>query len=621
MDFRGIKLFLLLIYLFNAPIYSVEIVDIASFGAVPNSKTNVIPLIDKALEYCKGKDNVILSFPKGRYDFWPSEYHNKSYDIGFCLFKQRNLIIEGNDSEFIFHGRMQISDIDSCANIIFRNFSVDWDRPFISQGEIVECSDSFLEMKIDRERYPFIIEKSKLLFLGEGWKLPVLTAYNNAYDKDTKEIVYNTWDNPLGNIFSQEVEDRGGGILRFLGKPPVTLEKGTFISLFHERYAVVGFHIRNSRDITLKDLKIYHALSHGVLGERTENITMDNASMLVNESKGRVFSIIADASHFINCKGVIKIENCAHTGQGDDFINVHGKNIAIERFLNNKTIVLKNTERMKGSWRYITVGDDVWLINKETAQREYIRTIESVKPIDDVASGYKVSFTQELPKGMDKIGFLENKTWNASLELRHCKILKKHRARGILVTTPENVIIEDNYFRTAGTAILIEGDLDFWYESGANTNVKIQNNIFEDCLTSGNAHGNRGEWGEAVITITPSHKPTTDKDIPYHKNIFICNNTFKVFDAPLLRARSVGGLSFINNEIIKTYTYKPYTWQKSSFLLDGCRNVIIMDNLIDQNYKTRNIQIEHMRKNDIKVSKKAGFSIDFLRDINTHMEW
>ena len=584
----------------NFSLYANETISITDFGAVPNSGASVMPSIAKAIEYCKGKSGVTISFPKGRYDFWPMAQDNRINRTGFSIFKQNNLTIEGNGSEFIFHERMEVARVDSSSNIVFRNFSVDWDRPYISQAEIVEMGDSYVDVKIDRTKYPYIIENNKLMFIGEGWKMPVLDVYNNAYDKDKHEIVYKTWDSPLSGVFNADATEKEGGVLRLNAKPNTRLEKGTIISLFHLRYAMVGFELRNSKDLILKDINIYHALSHGVLGERCENITMDNTSMLVNEAKGRVFSIIADASHFVHCKGVIKIENCAHTGQGDDFINVHGRNVLITNIIDSRTIEIGKNGYL------IREGDEVWFINNKTVQRSTPRTVSSYKVKDARNGVYEISFTEDMPKDVKNGDFVENKTWNAGLELRNCKILKKNRARGILVTTPENVIIENNYFHSAGTAILIEGDLSYWFESGANRNVIIRNNVFDDCLSSGNADGDSGQWGEAVITITPSHKPETDKDIPFHKNITIKDNTFKVFDAPLVRARSVDGLNFISNNIIKTYTYKPYTWQKSAFLLDGCRKVFIKDNKIDPAYTTRDIVMENMRRQDVQAK---GFSI------------
>lgn len=598
-------------------LYSQQSVSITDFGYTPGSKENVIPALRRAIEKCRTYDSAILTFPNGRYDFSSVSNDPMKITVGIDLRKMKNITVEGNGSEFIFHGRrMQIANVDSCTNIILRNFSIDWDRPYISQATIVKVSDSFLDVKIDREEYPYVIEEGKIQFVGEGWKMPVLDTYNNLYDKDRKEIVYNTWDSPLGNIFSQRAEELPNGHIRFYGKVPYQPETGTYVSLFHQRYAVIGFHIKNSKDVTLQNLDIYHALSHGVLGERTENITMDNASMKVNEKKGRVFSIIADASHFINCKGTIKIIHCAHTGQGDDFINVHGINSKITKIIDNRTI------EVDGRGRLNEPGDEVWFINKETVQRGEVAVIETKEPIiqNGKPAGFRYTFSKSFSSQIKENDFVENKTWNAALILRKCSILKKNRARGILVTTPQPVVIEDNYFRSAGTAILVEGDLDYWFESGANTNVSICNNTFEDCLTSGNRDESRGQWGDAIITITPSHKPKNDREEPYHKNIHIKNNLFKVFDAPLVRARSVRGFLFTGNQIEKTHTYRPYAWQKSAFMFDGCREVIIRNNTIDTDYTTKEILLEHMKEDDVKTDV---FHIDLLDDkkMNTHLEW
>lgn len=113
--------------------------------------------------------------------------------------------------------------------------------------------------------------------------------------------------------------------------------------------------------------------------------------------------------------------------------------------------------------------------------------------------------------------------------------------------------------------------------SGSHNDLTIRNNVFEDCNTSGE------EWGTAIITITPSHHPAAVTTEPYHKNIHIENNIFKTFDIPLVKARSVRNLTFTNNQIIKTSTYNPFSSQKSSFLLDGCRDVVISGNIIDKN--------------------------------------
>lgn len=363
---------------------------------------------------------------------------------------------------------------------------------------------------------------------------------------------------------------------------------------------------------------MYHSLSNGFWGYRTENITMDNASVVVNDAKGRYFSSVADASHFSECGGTIRVLNCAHTGQADDFINVHGTSVKIIGRVNQNTVMAP--VEGKGSGRSVQIGDEYWFIKQPEAQRGEVGVVADKKLSED-GSFYYVSFDKPVPEAIGNGDFMECKTWCAAVEIRNCKIQKRHRARGILVTTPKKVVIEDNYFSTAGTAILIEGDFDYWYESGANTDVTIRNNTFDNCLTSGNRDGSRSQWGEAVITITPSHIPSTVDMEPYHKNIRIVDNRFYVFDVPLVRAVSTRGLYFMNNQIIKTFDYRPYTWQKVSFLLDGCRDVKIRNNSWDKRYTERSVAVEHMRLSEVQTDANDHFVIKELKGIDTHMQW
>ena len=146
------------------------------------------------------------------------------------------------------------------------------------------------------------------------------------------------------------------------------------------------------------------------------------------------------------------------------------------------------------------------------------------------------------------------------------------------------------------------GDMSFWFESGSNGNVTIRNNVFENCLTSGQAPRNVGKWGNAVITMMPSLEPTNSQTATFHNNIIIENNTFKVFDAPILYARSVGSIRFTGNRIQQTSAYQPYTWQRTAFLLDGCKNVSIEGNIWDEKFTARKVQVQHMNVSDVSCS-------------------
>jgi hypothetical protein len=569
-------------------------ISIKSLGYEQGSRKNVVPVVKEALKQCTPEDTVTIVFPKGRYDFWQDSSSLSKFTIGIPMEKLKNVVIDGDGSEFIFHGNMQIINMHQCENILLKNFSVDWDQPFMYQGKYLNATNDYIDLEFDRKQYRYVIENNKFFLTGEGWKAEP-TGYFNLFDGNTKEILYKTHDGNNSRLFTSKAEEIAPGVVRFYGAPDIKPPKGTFTTLMAGRYITTGINITNSKNIYLKDLTIYHCLSLGVFGYRSENITLDNTNMKINERKGRVFSIIADAFHFSNCKGLIKVINCAHTGEMDDFINVHGRYTKIDSIIGNNSVIVSNPweDEVPG-----LPGEEMWFVNPVLCQRFETRVVQSVKRIGEKIA--EITFASPLPKEVKKGDCMENKTWTAGVEIRNCRILKQNRARGILVTTPQKVVIEDNYFRSAGAAILIEGDMNYWFESGANRNVTIRNNVFDNCLTSGCITGNRWEWGEAVITITPSHLPQDDKTEPYHQNIRIENNTFKTFDVPLVHARSVRNFTFKNNEIIRTYSFKPYLWQKTSFLLDGCRNVVISGNTIDKEYMNRTIEALHMKKSDIK---------------------
>lgn len=67
-------------------------------------------------------------------------------------------------------------------------------------------------------------------------------------------------------------------------------------------------------------------------------------------------------------------------------------------------------------------------------------------------------------------------------------------------------------------------------------------------------------------------------------------------------------LTFECNRIIQTYDYKPYTWQQSSFLLEGCRKVKIQKKTIEARY---------MKKKDITIGKGQKLNISFSEKIDS----
>ena len=581
-----------------------QIINITDFGATPNSREDCREAFAKAVEACEGRDATIL-FPKGEYHFY--QVAGEQRTTAMRLHRAKNITIEGNGSELIFHGNLGIMRIEHCENITVRNLSTDWERTYISQGEFVEVADDHIDLRIDGEAYPYKIENERITFIGEGWTAGVHDSYMNIHENPSGEIAYRTRDSHTGNIFKGKAEQIAPDIVRFYGKPTpreVAVKPGQIITLYHGTYITTGFEIGNSKNTLLENITLYHALSTGVYGYRSENITLRKVSATARRDKGRVFSTVADASHFTCCRGEILIDGCAHTGQGDDFINVRGVYSRITG------VESENSVRALRGW-FIEAGDTLWCVDHTTVSRREELVVKSKRYLrnENGEDEYLVEFTSPLHSTAKQGNFLENKSWTPSLTIRNCRFEKRNRARGMLVTTPKKVLVENNYFNTAGTAILIEGDLDHWYESGAHTNLIIRNNIFENCSTSGCETGNRWEWGEAPITISPSYRPTSADSPAYHHGITIENNRFLCFDAPVVFARSVDGLRFVGNRLKRTNDYEPFLWQRSNLYLDGCRNVVVERNRFSRDFPAKLIEINHMRPTDLDLSSKDGLNV------------
>ncbi len=581
-------------------------IRVTDYGAVPDSGAAANGAFARALEACGGHDAVII-FPRGRYDFHPDP--DSEQTIAMALRGARNIVVDGGGSEFVFHGRMKVFHVEDCENVTLRNFSTDWDRPYISQGEFVAVTPQYVDLRIDRSQYPYVIEQGHIRFTGEGWSAGVVDSYMNIYDKATGTIAYRTRDSHTGNIFNGEAEQVAPDVVRFHGsilEREVPVRPGQIITLYHGTYILTGIELCYSRDITLEDITLYHTLSNGVYGYRCENITLHCVSTTPRTEKGRVFSTVADASHFTCCRGRILIDGCAHAGQGDDFMNVRGTYSRIESFKDRRTALIDGR-----GW---TIGatDTLWVVDRETMRRGAELVVRRINKRNGV---YEVEFSDTVPAEVTEGMFLENKTWTPELVVRNCRFEKKNRARGMLVTTPRRVVIENNYFNTAGAAILIEGDLDHWFESGSHTDLTIRNNRFVNCCTSGCETGDRWEWGEAPITISPSFRPDSPDSPSYHRNITICDNTFECFDAPVLFARSVENLRFERNRLKPTFDYEPFLWQRSTLRLDGCRRVTVRGNRVAKDFPARTIELHHMRRSDLAVSdNRVPFTVEMCEE-------
>lgn len=567
--------------------------SMSDYGIVPNrtEDTQMSSRLEKALKEIKGKvsatDKIVLKFEKGRYDFHSTDAtgyelyisnhdQNQPKRVGFYFEGWNNLTVEGNGADFIFHGRMIPMYIGQSTNVTVKNLSIDFEDPQIVQVQVVKNSPS---EGITFEVAPWVNyrigQNGRFETYGEGWTEQ--QSAGMAFERDTRHIVYRTGD--LG-VNTAGVKDLGGRHLLAPNWKDSRLVPGTVVALRSYFRPSPGIVLDTNNNTTLKNVKVHYAEGMGLIAQRCTDITLKNFGIcLRGDNDPRYFTTQADATHFSQCKGKITSNNGLYEGMMDDAINIHGVYLKIRERVDDRTLRCRYEHGQAYGFAWGDAGDEVTFVRSATMEDLGHRNrIASIEPSDrKELKGCKefiIKFEKALAAEIDGKAAhgIENLTWTPEVEFRR-NIVRNNRARGALFSSPRRTVCEDNLFdHTSGTAILLCGDCNGWYESGAVRELSIRRNTFINALT------NMFQFTNAVISIYPEI-PQIDKQKNYFHggkpgSIVIEDNNFDTFDTPLLYAKSVNGLVFKNNKLKKNNEYKPFHWNQKPILIEHCENAV-----------------------------------------------
>ena len=571
-----------------------KVYEISAFGLKANSSKNASPVLQKALakikaEYKEG-EKVILRFPEGRYEFHEKgaavrEYYISNHDqtnpkkVGIALEDMKNLTLDGQGSEFVFHGRMLPVSLLRSENCLLKNFSIDFENPHIAQVKIVENDP---QDGIVFEPAPWVdyrIAKDSIFeAYGEGWTMR--HSWGIAFDGDTKHLVYNTSDIGCPTKGASEVAPRR---IHAPGWKDARLVPGTVVAMRGWGRPTPGIFLSHDVNTTIENVKVHYAEGMGLLAQLCENITLEKFGVcLKGDADPRYFTTQADATHFSGCKGKIVSCNGLYEGMMDDAINVHGTYLKVVKRVDDRTLVGRYMHGQSWGFEWGCPGDEVQFIRSNTMELVGKQNkIISIRPYDkeqtEGAREFLITFQEPVDQVInEQSGFgIENLTWTPEV-LFSGNVIRNNRARGSLFSTPRKTIVENNLFdHTSGAAILLCGDCNGWFETGACRHVIIRKNRFVNALT------NLFQFTNEVISIYPEIPDLKGQQQYFHGGpeggIVIEDNEFETFDAPILYAKSVDGLVFRNNTIKLNTEYKPFHPNRNRFWLERVTNVTIAE--------------------------------------------
>lgn len=570
---------------------------VTDYGAIPDSGEDATRAIQAAIDAASAEDRpTVIEFPPGRYDLYANnaskepyyvsntasekEHPNPLKTIGLWFKGAKRIHVEGNGSRLLFHGKMTPIVMDGCVDVEIRNLTIDFVRPTISEMRIVAICENYWEVEVHPDSY-YLLMDDKLYWTDEDW------SYRGGPAQEFDPVSNRTWrvSNPI--TLASRVEQMELGKLRlwFVTAAPIT-KVGHVFQMRDGIRDQVGALIVGCRNISWRHVWMQYMHGLGIVGQFSENLTLEGLRLAPNPSHGRTAAAFADFVHLSGMKGKISINDCLFEGAHDDAINIHGTHLRIIGAEDESRIRVRFMHPQSYGFSAFHLGDEIDFISASSLIPYATRHVVDIK--QHSLREAELTLDAPVPRMIGDEDVIENVTWTPEVSI--CgNVFKRIPTRGILVTTRRKVTIENNLFEKLHmSAILIADDAISWYESGMVHDVQIRGNQFVAC----------GNGNQPVILIQPENT-VVSVDAPVHSNVVISNNRFELDGSPLLDAKSTNDLIVADNQISRNGDMGgEYADSQEIIRLRACSGVEIRGNTIADKavaiVKTISMKAEHL---------------------------
>ena len=549
---------------------SITTLEAADFGIRPvsgqDSGRGFATLLQQAREVSSKGDSLVIHFAPGVYTireqslpretlFISNHDHVAERAVALFLHNLHHTRIEAKGVTFLLHGQLLPVVIKGCGDLTLSGLTLDYPAPTLTQLEILAVEGDEVVARLPEETRFRIEDKGKIvLLLGEGRESRVRYSLPFASDGHMKAGRADVAFDPHS---IRQLDEHRVAIKGWAEAPH--LEVGDRYALRSGARPTPAITVIDSERIGLEGVTVHFADGMGLVAQDTRDISLDHFAVKRREGSERYFTLQADATHFSNCRGHIRSVNGLYEGMADDAINVHGVYLRVDSLLPDRSVLATFAHPQAFGLTWGAVGDTVRLVDRETLLPLLTTTISAITARDPHHKVIRLG--DPLPNDLPAEMALENYSAMPSVYFAN-NVVRDNRARGALFSTHQRVICRDNLFdHTHGSAILLSGDANGWYESGPCEEVLITGNHFINALTA------RYQFTEGVISIFPVLR----KVVPgkyYHGRVAVEGNTFDTFPSPLLYALSVRELVWRDNLVRLSHDYAPLFDDLSSRLIN-----------------------------------------------------
>lgn len=548
------------------------VVDVTEFGADPTGKEDsAAPIADAFARARSIEGPVTISFPRGDYQIYPEDTAKRELyvsnttganqdvavkNVAMLIEGMDDVIVAGHGSLVTFDGKQsQFAVIDS-TDVTITGFGFDWYAPTTLDMTVVDTGVSDDGHGYRDIRLPvgvnYDINGNTATFYGEAspatgepyWTFAPADTHagwnqiRELASGHTRRSALPIWDG------SRDVTELEQGLLRITySGDAAPSDAGNVYEMRHTLRDHPGALIWQSERTAVDQVEFHYLHGFGIVGQLSEDVTFNRVTMAAKPGTWRQSASFADFIQMSSVAGTVQITNSLFDNPHDDPFNIHGtyvQVVGIDR--ENRQVKLRYMHPETAGFPQFYTGDTLQFVQKSTMLPAGSATVTAVDGPTGTDHGHDLrtmtaTLDGELPEALAVGQYVaENLTYTPDVYIAG-NTFRSVPTRGILVTTPGEVVIERNHFDQMNMAsIYISADAASWYESGAVRDVTIRHNIFD-----------RPSPNWPVIYVQPTNSETVPGRT-VHSGIAIAENRFSLLPGgSLVGAKSVTDLAFTNN--------------------------------------------------------------------------
>ena len=584
--------------------------------APPPGGADAVPLLRAALARCRTEGFRRLTLEPGIWNLFPDRAlglfrHISNHDAGYRrvaihLDGFSDFEIDGQGATLVSHGVMIPFAVDRSKNIALRHFTIEWDKPFHLEGTVVAVDTDGFEVEFLPESDVRLIDGRLYGGIGELYFGELMDAgqlrqdfqWNYWIDPTTRaaslvQPPWLTYWSPTLKAFA-EVTESGPNRYWIRNAHSVLPEKGTVMvckGMHRANRLSPAIHLSSVDGVTVEKVTVHHAGGMGVIAEDCTDPVVRDFRVELKAGAKSLITTTADATHFVGCYGTVRVEGCFFENMLDDSCNVHGVYAIAEGLLAPDQLAVSFSHFQQLGTVFARPGDRLRFIKRDTLLGYAECTVKMVVRHNE--NHYVLTLDRSVTEIYQDNSSVENLSARPDVIYRD-NTVRNNRSRGILVTSGGKVLIENNRFeRNEGAAVLVEGDNQFWYESGGVEDMTIRNNLFI------------GQNASSPLFLLAPMQPDEKRLLPpYHHHIRILDNDIRLASPLIIEASRVGDLEFSGNKVEFTAPLK--NPGAPGFKLTACKDVVFRNNTLSHpaSIKTDPADVPVLAEDNVNLAGK-----------------